>query len=98
MIEHFLHPEFLRKPLSGINYTSQKVRTSEIFRWKHELSMQEIEDIQDICGKTLQRLGYNFIQRPEDTSDENFDILLRSDHILKIKDKTFTWSIVVEKS
>ena len=58
----------------------QKVLILQIFRWKHELSMREIEDIQDICGKTLQRLGYNFIQRPEDTSDKNFDILGTSEY------------------
>ena len=50
------------------------------FRWKKELSFEEIEEIQDICGQTLHRLGYNFIHTQEDITDKNFDTLGSSEY------------------
>ena len=53
-------------------YTTSRNSSQTAFKWKHELPLNEIEKVQEICSEAMARFGYNLINSQEDIDNENF--------------------------
>ena len=76
-----------RKVHQANPYGTYRNSKTTAFAWKDKMDINYIYKIQDSCHSSMQKLGYNFIKKPEQREDPDFDL------VVKTKDEVwpFNW-------
>ena len=59
---------------SGGTYSTRKNSTKTMTAWRNKISFEEVEKIEKVCGKFMDRVGYIRIDSIEKLKNENIPV------------------------
>ena len=92
----FLFPETGNQTASEASLTNSKTLTiraqdpfgtyqdsrQTVFAWKSRIDFSDLQNIQNLCKKPMEKLRYNLIENLTEKENPNFKILIRRDFLI----------------